>query len=145
MPAPLRDILLRAAHAGLYQSFWSDEILGEVRRTLVTDNLANADAAGRLVATMRAAFPESLIRDYESLREHMTNDPKDRHVLAAAVKAQAQFIVTANRQDFPAEALEPFGIEAVSPDEFLTDLFTMSPGTMVEIVSQQAADLRNPP
>lgn len=36
----------------------------------------------------------------------MTNDPKDRHVLAAAVRGHAGLIVTANIKDFPASALD---------------------------------------
>ena len=43
---------------------------------------------------MNKAFPESLVTDHESLIAGMKNDPKDRHVGAAAVKAGAQVIVT---------------------------------------------------
>ncbi len=76
----------------------------------------------------------------------MKNDPKDRHVLAAAVKSKADVIVTFNLKDFPAESLEPWGIKAQHPDQFLLDLlsnFGMNLG--VEIVRQQAADLKKPP
>ncbi len=53
----------------------------------------------------------------------MTNDPKDRHVLAAAVMSQSQIIVTDNLRDFPGEALAPFNLESYSADQFLTLLF----------------------
>ncbi|HEU4544060.1 MAG TPA: hypothetical protein VFR23_23220 [Jiangellaceae bacterium] len=36
-------------------------------------------------------------RRYESLIDAMTNDPKDRHVLAAAVRANTEVIVTSGR------------------------------------------------
>jgi len=37
----------------------------------------------------------------------MTNHPKDRHVLAAAVGGGARKLVTANLQDFPDHTLTP--------------------------------------
>ena len=40
------------------------------------------------------------------------NDEKDRHVLAAAVKARASVIVTFNLKHFPPSALQPLGIDA---------------------------------
>jgi hypothetical protein len=68
--------------------------------------------AARRVEQMRAAFPlaEEEARGYESLIPAMTNDPKDRHVLAAAaaVRANAELIVTANLKDFPAASVEPY-------------------------------------
>jgi predicted nucleic acid-binding protein len=54
---------------------------------------------------MTRSFPDALVPGYESLVDGMTNDPKDRHVLAAAVRANAEVIVTFNRRDFPESAL----------------------------------------
>jgi hypothetical protein len=75
----------------------------------------------------------------------MNNDPKDRHVLAAAVKAGAQTIVTTNLRHFPAPTLSPFEIEALSPDDFLCDLYDLAPQEIEQILVEQAAGLRNPP
>ncbi len=94
---------------------------------------------------MEANFPESLVQGYEPLVPVMTNHPKDRHVLAAAVVAGAQVIVTTNLRHFGDEALAPYGLEAQSPDTFLTHLYALNPGQMAEIIRQQAAALRNPP
>ena len=52
-PAAVRDTLLRAAAAGLYQLAWSDVILEEVRRNLVTSARATQEQAQRLVDTMQ--------------------------------------------------------------------------------------------
>ena len=43
----------------------------------------------------------------------------------AAIKAGAQVIVTADK-DFTAEALEPWGIEAKAPDDFVLDLIDLN-------------------
>jgi len=72
----------------------------------------------------------------------MPNDPKDRHVAAAAVKAGAQAIVTSNLRDF---RHLPAGIEAQSPDDFLEHLFDLDPDRFLELVCAQAAALKNPP
>ena len=61
----------------------------------------------------------------------MTNDPKDRHVLAAAVKCRAHFIVTSNLRHFPSESLAEWGVEATHPDEFLLRLYESDPATPV--------------
>jgi hypothetical protein len=48
-------------------------------------------AAGRRCAGF---FPEAEVDGYQDLVDQMTNHPKDRHVLAAAVAARADFIVS---------------------------------------------------
>lgn len=71
----------------------------------------------------------------------MQNDSKDRHVAAAALKAGAQVIVTANLKHF---TRLPEGIEAQSPDEFLCNLFDLNPDVFIEMLRDQAADLTKP-
>jgi predicted nucleic acid-binding protein len=95
-PFTLRDTLLRAAAADLYQLRWSAQILDEVTRNLVRTGTMTEDRANRLRAIMEREFPEAQVTGYEHLVDAMRNDPKDRHVVAAAVKAGAQVITTAN-------------------------------------------------
>jgi predicted nucleic acid-binding protein len=141
-PFTLRDTLLRAASRGLFQACWSEQILEEARRNLVSTATITSEQAERLLATMRRAFPESTVRGHETLIAAMQNEEKDRHVAAAAVKVGAQVIVTLNLRDFSGL---PAGLEAQSPDEFLVNLFDLDPGGMVELLTQQAAALKNPP
>ena len=49
----------------------------------------------------------------------MTNDPGDRHVIAAPVKCGAEAIVTFNLRHFPDTALDTWNIEAQHPDDFI--------------------------
>lgn len=141
-PFSLRDTLLRAAAAALFQVYWSDEILEETRRNLVKSAGVPEDKAARLIATMAAAFPEARVIGYESLVASMKNHPKDAHVAAAAVKAGAQVIVTSNLGDFHDL---PEGIEAQAPDEFLGNLFDLDRDGFVELLKEQASALRRPP
>lgn len=139
-PFTLRDTLLRAAGARLYQAYWSEQVLDEVCRNLVVRGMP-AEKADRLRAEITKSFPEALVSGHETLIGAMENDPKDRHVAAAAVAAGAQVIVTSNLRDF--QPL-PSSIEAQHPDEFLCNLFDLDPDGMVRIVREQAAALRSP-
>jgi hypothetical protein len=94
-----------------------------------------------LIGQIERHFPEARITDYEKLIGVMTNDPKDRHVVAAAVKAGAHVIVTSNLRDFPAAALSDWGIEAQHPDEFLIDLLGHHPAAVVSKLQDQAATI----
>ncbi len=141
-PFTLRDTLLRAAEAGVYQLYWSETILEEVRRNLVATGTTTEEQSSRLVIVMREAFPDALVTGYESLIDSMPNDPKDRHVVAAAVKAGAQVIVTSNLKDFREL---PDGIEAQSPDEFLCNLLDLEPSGIVARLKAQAAGMKRPP
>jgi hypothetical protein len=83
---PVADTLLRLAEEpAFYSPRWSEEILEEVGRTLSTKFAYSGKQVRRRIEAMNAAFPEALVTGYESLVDSMTNDPKDRHVIAAAV------------------------------------------------------------
>src|ERR1700741_3983324 len=146
-PASLRDILLRLASREFYDLRWSERILDEAERNLVADGRMNEQQAGSLRNAMSGAFDGACValEAIERLEGSMLNDPKDRHVLAAAVACEAQAVVTMNLQDFLDEAAEPFSIEVMHPDEFLMVLFSLNEGLVADIVTEQAAALKKPP
>jgi len=74
----------------------------------------------------------------------MTNDPGDRHVLATAVVAGAEGIVTFNARHFPAAALAPFGKRQIDPDDCLCTLLDIDEPTVADAVVEQATALRRP-
>jgi predicted nucleic acid-binding protein len=115
-PAYLCDTLLRLAEASAYRPLWSADVLAELRRNLLDRGLP-PDRVGRRLEQMSRSFPDALVTGYESLIDGMTNHSKDRHVLAAAVRANAEVIVTFNLSDFPEPALKPYDIAAIHPDE----------------------------
>jgi predicted nucleic acid-binding protein len=145
VPAALRDTLLRAGEAYLYQPVWSELILEEAKRALITALGVPAAEAADLIATMREAFPDATVSGFEDLIPLMQLDPHDRHVAAAAVAGQTHVIVTLNTKHFPPNSLAPYHVDVQSPDDFLLDLFALDPETMAQIIRQQAADLQSPP
>ena len=105
--------------------------------------------AGRLERTraiMDECFPEAVVTGYTALIARLNlPDPRDRHVLAAAVRGQADVIVTRNLRDFPADRLAPYGLEARHPDDFIIGLFESQPGAVIAAVRGHRAALKNPP
>ena len=144
-PMPLCDTLLRAAEAELYSVRFSREILDGATRNLVKKEIMTEIKAARFQAMIEKTFPESIVEVPASLVEAMTNHPGDRHVVAAAILANAKVIVTDNLKHFPKEALEPYGIEAQHPDVFLSELFDNNPESMLQVIRQQVEALKNPP
>ena len=136
--APVRDTLLRLAERQLYRPLWSDLILYELTRTLQRKLGKTRQQTDRLLSEMQAHFGEAWVTDYQGLVGGMTNDAKDRHVLAAAVHANAQVIVTFNLWDFPDSALDSWLIEARHPDAFLLDLYRAHSGIVVHVLHEQA-------
>jgi len=146
LPAPLRDTLLRLAEADLCVPRWSERILAEVTKNLVESGRTDRERATRVTATIAGAFPEAMVSKsvVSTLEPVMTNDPKDRHVLAAAVGAGGEVVVTKNLGDFPPAACEPLGIQALSPDSFLVDLYHVDPAAALRALADQAAALTKP-
>ena len=146
-PAYLRDVILRFAYAGVFQVHWTDQILHEMSRNIKSRVPEERhDRVDRTVAQMREAFPEAMVTGHERLIESMTNHPKDRHVLAAAVQAGVDLIVTWNTEDFPRDSCEPHAIDVQPPDDFLCYQWELRhPEYLTYILEGWAADLENPP
>jgi hypothetical protein len=145
-PAPLRDLLIRLASKGLVRARWTDRILDESFRNILANRPdlvpGSLDRTRRL---MNRALRDVLVFGYEGLIEGLNlPDPDDRHVLAAAIRAGAQVIVTMNLDDFPESALAPFSVEALHPDEFVIHQIDLAPGLVCSVIAEQAAALKNP-
>ena len=143
-PAYLCDTLLRLAEVSAYRPLWSTQVLDELRSNLVERGLP-PERVDRRITQMTRSFPDAMVTGYESLIDGMSNDPKDRHVLAAAVRANAEVLVTFNVRDFPEPAVKHYDVEVVHPDEFLLDQLDLYPGVTIEVLRQQAAAYRRVP
>lgn len=145
--APLRDLFIRLALAGLVHARWTDTIHEEWMRNVVRNQpTVTREKAEKVRELMNRNVRDCLVTGYEDRIERLTlPDPDDRHVLAAAIHAGADVIVTFNLKDFPAAALTPHGLTAVHPDEFVAALFDTAPDLVCGAVKRQREALRNPP
>ncbi len=146
-PFTLRDFLLRLRQSDLFRAHWTADIHNEWMSAVLA-RYVDADRAKleRTRALMDEHFPDALVTGHEALIGSLNlPDPNDRHVLAAAIKAGASLIVTTNLADFPSEALKPFGVEAVHPDEFVLDLFELAEGAVVSAAKRARTALIRPP
>jgi len=146
MPMPLCDTLLRAAEEpSFFRMAWSEQILEEVRRGLESPKFGySEEQVERRITTMKAAFPEALFAIPPGLIGSILGlpDPDDRHVVALAIVAHANTIVTDNIRDFSTEALSPYGLTAHTADEFLVHQFHLNPQIMLDKLDRQAAGIR---
>jgi predicted nucleic acid-binding protein len=146
-PSTLRDLLLRVAQAGLIQAKWTEAILDEAFAALRKDR-PDLDPAklDRTRALMATAVRDWRVDGYEDLIPTFTlPDPDDRHVLAAAVHAQASTIVTANLRHFPAPTLGSFDVQAVDPDNFILAQLRLDQATVETAIQHIANSWRRPP
>jgi hypothetical protein len=146
-PAQLRDLLLRVAMSDLFKARWTDRIHDEWIRSLSNDRPdIPLTRLARTRELMNAAVPDCLVTGYEPMIEQVRlPDADDRHVLAAAIRAQAGVIVTLNVRDFPAEVIDGYGVSAQHPDEFLAHLFDLNPAVVCAAVRDMRRALKNPP
>lgn len=146
-PAPLRDFLMRLSLTDLFRARWTDRIHEEWIEALLK---ARPDLE-RIKLERTRDLMNSNVRDctvtgYEPLVEGLQlPDAKDRHIVAAAIRARADVIVTFNLKDFPNPYLAGFGIEAQHPDEFISHLIDLAPGAVCAAAKRQREGLRNPP
>lgn len=145
VPITLCGTLLRIAETGSFGVRWSEAILDETERTMVNKLGVPQDAATRRVQMMDGAFRFAMVHGHEPLEPLLTNDPKDRHVLACAIAAQVHTIVTFNLRDFPPSALEPWSVEAVHPDQFLLNQLDLAPGHVTSAVRAMLDSSSRPP
>jgi predicted nucleic acid-binding protein len=156
-PQGLRDLLIRLAMKDLFRARWSYKILDELKKSLIEKDRSRAEKLGqpakldyekfdRLIDLMNFAVQDCLVIGYEDIEKSLSlPDPKDNHVLAAAIRAGADAIITWNLKDFPTQMISKFDIEVQTPDEFVNNLFDLNMDEVIDAVRQQRAALKYPP
>lgn len=138
------DTLLTIAETGIYRPLWSADVLLELDRNLRRLGMTEVQVTHRLTQ-MTTHFLDAEVVGYESLIAVMTNDPRDRHVLAAAIRGGAEVVVTENIKDFPASALAPYDVVAMHQDDFLLDQLDLSPALVLAGLRRQVSRYRREP
>ncbi|MEX0953035.1 MAG: PIN domain-containing protein [Nitriliruptoraceae bacterium] len=144
-PQWLRDVLLTLAAMGYHDPVWSEQIIDEMRRNVLHDHpdIDPHHFDTVTIAALRRAFPTAWTDVPASLITEMDNAPGDRHVLAAAVAAGAEVVVTANTGDFHSDRFVASGqIRIEDPAVFLTAALVEHDDVMAAVPEHLAANRR---
>jgi hypothetical protein len=143
----ISDALMEVAATGIYAAKWSKAIDDEWVRNLAKNRKRPESDFHLRRDSMHDSCPDwevpeegwKLIEPCLSLP-----DVNDRHVLAAAIAGHADSIVTINIKHFPASVLDPLGITALHPDEFLLQQLELEPLVVLPAFKVMRARLKNP-
>jgi len=144
-PSIVRGALLWFAASRLFRPLWSEAILAEWEESLRQRFADLAADHFQRQRTYMDSFGEALVEGYEPLMPALTlPDPKDVHVLAAAIHGRADAIVTYNLKDFPVEAAARHGIEVKHPDDFIVNVIDLDTAKALTAIGSQRRQFRNP-
>lgn len=137
-PTVMREMLIGVAEAGLYEPIWSARLLEEWARAA-----ARLGPEQEAVARLRGAWPkaERVIKQGLEARLWLP-DAGDIHVLATAISAGADVIVTMNRRDFPRGLLAEEALARADPDAFLLGYFHAAPEAVGEVAARVLSEAR---
>lgn len=143
-PIEIRDLLFWVAHDDLFTPKWSKHIFDEWEEVMRRKAVSEEEIKKR-INWANLAFPDAMVENYEYLIDGLElPDPKDCHVLAAAIKINANIIVTNNLKDFPQKLLTNHGLSAKSADDFLTDTIDLNQEVAVNSFRKLVLNRRNP-
>jgi predicted nucleic acid-binding protein len=145
--ATVRDVLLTLAEAALLAPRWTDQIHNEWISNLLRKRPdIDPSALARTRAAMDAAFPEALVHGYHHhIPQIRLPDADDAHVVAAAIEAKANLIVTFNLKHFRPSLLRPHGLVSAHPDAVITQLLRSEPRRCCDAISTRRRGFRKPP
>lgn len=143
-PVIIRDLLFWFAYYDLYTPKWSKHIFDEWKK-ITQEKGVSEEEANKRIDKANAAFPDALVVNYERLINHLElPDMDDRHVMAAAIKTNANLIVTNNTKDFPEDYLKSYGLSAKTADDFLTDIIDLNQTQAVAAFKEMVLNKKNP-
>lgn len=135
-PTVLRELILGFADTGAFEPLWSERILEEWRRAAQRRSAHDGMIAESEIAVLKTRFPDALASPSKDTADRLSlPDPDDIHVLAAAVDADADAILTLNLKDFPTRALSAEGILRRDPDGVLLEGWHAHAETVEKVVA----------
>jgi predicted nucleic acid-binding protein len=143
-PIIIRDLLFWFAHYDLYSPKWSKHIFDEWKDVMLRKGVPEQEANKR-IEKANQAFSDALVNGYDiHIDKLQLPDEKDRHVLAVAIKTNADIIVTNNSKDFPEKYLNSFGVKAKTADDFLTDIIDLNHEQTITAFREMVLHKKNP-
>lgn len=143
-PIDVRDLLLWFAHFDLFRPKWSQNIFDELYKVMINKGMPE-ERAKIQIERINTAFPDAMVNNYEELISTLSlPDKRDCHVVAAAIKSDANLIVTNNLKDFDNTYLSKFGLFAKSADDFITDTIDLNTKVAKKAFTTMVAHRTNP-
>ena len=123
-PTVMREVVLGVAKVGVFEPIWSARLLEEWARAAIKLGPEGEAQARAELALLRAAWPTAERPAAPGVAARLwLPDENDIHVLAVAVDASADMIMTVNAKDFPRGTLAEEGLTRVDPDSYLMQLW----------------------
>lgn len=146
-PAPLRDLLMHLALVDLFRARWTERIHYEWIRNVLADRPdLTREQLDRTRKLMNSHVRDCVVDGYETLIDQLVlPDEDDRHVLAAAIKCEANFILTFNLKDFPPKTLAKFGIKPIHPDDLIMEMIEADDENVRIAATRHWKSLKKPP
>ena len=139
------DFLLTAFDIGLYEPVVSAKALEEVQAALIADfPRLDPQAVRSRVESMRGALEDHVVEGAPAGVSLSIND-KDRHVVGAAIEAEATLIVSNDRRLRAEVNAAELDQRAMDCDEFAMLLWASSPAGVNAVVDAMVHKRRHPP
>lgn len=143
-PVIIRDLLFWFANYDLYIPKWSEPIFAEWKKVMIEKGVSTDEATKR-IEKANLAFPDAKVYNYQGLIGFLKlPDENDRHVLVAAIKTNANLIVTNNIKDFPETYLQSFNLSVKTADDFLTDIIDLNREKALSAFKEMVLHKKNP-
>jgi predicted nucleic acid-binding protein len=144
----LRNILIELALAGAINLHWSPQVMAELGRTLARVQKRTEPDIADLTSAMNAILPSAMVdRDSSLTMAAILPHANDQGILADAVTAECDVLLTFNLRHFPATALTKLDLplRAEDPDKLLVTLITTQPIKTFSALRAAQAAFRAPP
>ena len=145
-PAGLRSLMMWLAVHDLIHPKWSEQIHEEWMRNVLKDRPdLTPERLERTRRLMDEHAGDCLVSGFEKHVAKLTlPDPNDHHVLAVAIEARADVIITWNLRDFPIEIVAELGIAVHTPDQLVQGLLEENESAVLGAMKEHRASLKNP-
>ncbi|SLN19136.1 RSP_2648 family PIN domain-containing protein [Pseudooctadecabacter jejudonensis] len=142
-PTVMREVVLGVAEQGLFEPRWSPRVLEEWARAARKIGPEGETIARGEIAALSARFPKALVEVPLGAEARLwLPDENDIHVLAAAIGASCDAIMTVNTKDFPKNILAEEGLDRVEPDGFLIGVAAWAPEPIEGVAHSVLAEAR---
>ncbi|MDD3721173.1 MAG: PIN domain-containing protein [Lutibacter sp.] len=130
----------------MFTAKWFDIIQDEWLRNLLKNRAdLKKEQLIQTIKAMNLAFPDANVENFEDLTSSVKlKDKDDRHVVACAIRCNADLIVTFNIKDFPTKELSKYDIEIQNPDELISNLIDINPKLACKAFNKMIKRLKNP-